>query len=125
MFNVPILKRIFALSRLGNCGMKATFWLWLITWSPIHPIEVPRCIHVGLLCVQEFAKDRPNMSTVISMLNSEIVDLPRPKQPAFILRQNNASDAESTAQHDQQRCSLNHVTLSMVEGRQEESSSYD
>ncbi|GLT32069.1 hypothetical protein SLA2020_067610 [Shorea laevis] len=85
--------------------------------DPSHDEEVLRCIHVGLLCVQEFAKDRPNMSTVISMLNSEIVDLPRPKQPAFILRQNNASDAESTAQHDQQRCSLNHVTLSTVQGR--------
>ncbi|GLT69400.1 hypothetical protein SLA2020_415550 [Shorea laevis] len=85
--------------------------------DPSHHEEVLRCIHVGLLCVQEFAKDRPNMSAVISMLNSEIVDLPRPKQPAFTLRQNNASDAESPAQHDQQRCSLNNVTLSTVEGR--------
>ncbi|GKV42321.1 hypothetical protein SLEP1_g49732 [Rubroshorea leprosula] len=80
--------------------------------DPSYDEEVLRCIHVGLLCVQEFAKDRPNMSTVISMVNSEIVDLPRPKQPAFILKQNHASDAESSAQHDQQRCSLNHVTLS-------------
>ncbi|GKV42309.1 hypothetical protein SLEP1_g49722 [Rubroshorea leprosula] len=85
--------------------------------DPSHDEEVLRCIYVGLLCVQEFAKDRPNMSTVISMLNSEIVDLPRPKQPAFILKQNNASDAESSAQHDQQRCSLNYVTQSTVQGR--------
>ncbi|PPD81874.1 hypothetical protein GOBAR_DD21202 [Gossypium barbadense] len=46
--------------------------------------EIWRCIHVGLLCVQEFAKDRPTMPTVVSMLNSEISDLSTPKQPAFI-----------------------------------------
>ncbi|GLT83107.1 hypothetical protein SLE2022_014160 [Rubroshorea leprosula] len=80
---------------------------------PSHHEQVLRCIHVGLLCVQEFAKDRPNMSTVISMLNSEIVDLPLPKQPAFTLRQNNASPA----QHDQQRYSVNNVTLSKIEAR--------
>ncbi|KAK8312333.1 hypothetical protein V6Z11_D01G033300, partial [Gossypium hirsutum] len=45
--------------------------------------EIWRCIHVGLLCVQEYAKDRPTMSTIVSMLNSEISDLNTPKQPAF------------------------------------------
>nr|KYP59288.1 Putative serine/threonine-protein kinase receptor [Cajanus cajan]KYP59296.1 Putative serine/threonine-protein kinase receptor [Cajanus cajan] len=47
-----------------------------------------RCIHIGLLCVQEFAADRPSMAAVISMLNSEILDLPPPTKPAFTLRQN-------------------------------------
>ncbi|MBA0638426.1 hypothetical protein Godav_022246, partial [Gossypium davidsonii] len=45
--------------------------------------EIWRCIHVGLLCVQECAKDRPTMPTVVSMLNCEISDLNTPKQPAF------------------------------------------
>ncbi|PPD81870.1 hypothetical protein GOBAR_DD21198 [Gossypium barbadense] len=45
--------------------------------------EIWRCIHVGLLCVQEYAKDRPTMSTIVLMLNSEISDLNTPKQPAF------------------------------------------
>ncbi|TYH29750.1 hypothetical protein ES288_A01G036900v1 [Gossypium darwinii] len=45
--------------------------------------EIWRCIHIGLLCVQEFAKDRPTMPTVVSMLNSEISNLSTPKQPAF------------------------------------------
>ena len=56
--------------------------------DPCFRLEISRCIHVGLLCVQEFVKDRPTMSTVISMLNSEIVDLPTPKQPAFTERRN-------------------------------------
>ncbi|KAI3932738.1 hypothetical protein MKW92_028004 [Papaver armeniacum] len=45
--------------------------------------EILRCIQVGLLCVQEFAKDRPIMSTVLSMLTSENATIPIPKQPAF------------------------------------------
>ncbi|KAK8292818.1 hypothetical protein V6Z11_D06G145300, partial [Gossypium hirsutum] len=46
--------------------------------------EILKSIHVGLLCVQNFAKDRPTMSTVTSMLSSEIENLPAPKQPPFI-----------------------------------------
>ncbi|MFQ6643438.1 hypothetical protein Gotur_018482 [Gossypium turneri] len=46
--------------------------------------EILKCIHVGLLCVQNFAKDRPTMSTVTSMLSSEIENLPATKQPPFI-----------------------------------------
>ena len=49
--------------------------------------DILRCIHIGLLCVQEFARDRPTMATVTSMLNSEIVDLPPPKEPAYTTRQ--------------------------------------
>ncbi|XP_017976001.1 PREDICTED: G-type lectin S-receptor-like serine/threonine-protein kinase At1g11330 [Theobroma cacao] len=80
-----------------------------------HFQEIKRCMHVGLLCVQEFAKDRPTISTVISMLNSEIVDLPTPKQPAFIERMI-AVDIESP-QNNQNRCSINDVTVTNVEGR--------
>lgn len=46
-------------------------------------MEIKRYIQVGLLCVQELEKDRPNVSTILSMLNSEIPDLPLPKLPAF------------------------------------------
>ncbi|XP_047314300.1 cysteine-rich receptor-like protein kinase 7 [Impatiens glandulifera] len=46
--------------------------------------EVLRCIHIGLLCVQEHAMDRPTMSDVAFMLCKEMA-LPSPKQPAFIL----------------------------------------
>ncbi|OMO64988.1 hypothetical protein COLO4_31645 [Corchorus olitorius] len=54
--------------------------------DPCYHKEILRCIHVGLLCVQEFPEDRPMISTVLSMLNSEIVDLPPPKEPAFTRR---------------------------------------
>ncbi|XVF18253.1 hypothetical protein REPUB_Repub11eG0005100 [Reevesia pubescens] len=77
--------------------------------------ETLRCIHIGLLCVQEFAKDRPNMSSVVSMLNSEIVDLPTPKQPAFTQR-DFTKDAESFLIM-QDRFSVNDVTITDFDGR--------
>ena len=83
--------------------------------EPCFEMEILRCIHVGLLCVQEFAKDRPIVSVVISMLKSEIVDLPHPKQPAFIERQI-ALDTKSSKQR-QSKCSDNNVTITMLQGR--------
>ncbi|XP_062109353.1 G-type lectin S-receptor-like serine/threonine-protein kinase At4g27290 isoform X1 [Humulus lupulus] len=44
--------------------------------------EVLRCIHIGLLCVQQSPFDRPNMSSVVTMLSSESV-LPQPKPPGY------------------------------------------
>jgi hypothetical protein len=77
--------------------------------------DILRCIHIGLLCVQEIAKERPTMATVVSMLNSEIVKFPHPSQPAFILRQ-----TEHRGDIDQQ-ChnlnSLNNVTVTNLQGR--------
>ncbi|XP_038688644.1 cysteine-rich receptor-like protein kinase 10 [Tripterygium wilfordii] len=45
--------------------------------------EVMRCIHIGLLCVQEDPVDRPTMETIVLMLNSYSVSLPLPQEPAF------------------------------------------
>ncbi|KAH7569105.1 hypothetical protein JRO89_XS06G0107300 [Xanthoceras sorbifolium] len=47
--------------------------------------EVMRCIHVGLLCVQEDPGARPTMATVVHMLNSYSVSPPLPRRPAFFL----------------------------------------
>ncbi|KAG6691512.1 hypothetical protein I3842_10G067000 [Carya illinoinensis] len=48
--------------------------------------EVIRCIHMGLLCVQEDPANRPTMATIALMLNSYSVTLPLPQQPAFLHR---------------------------------------
>ncbi|KAF9616866.1 hypothetical protein IFM89_032716 [Coptis chinensis] len=45
--------------------------------------EVMRCIHIGLLCVQEDVVRRPTMASVVLMLNSYSVTLPLPTTPAF------------------------------------------
>ncbi|KAI4333765.1 hypothetical protein L6164_018530 [Bauhinia variegata] len=44
--------------------------------------EASRSIIIGLLCVQERPEDRPDMSSVVLMLNGE-KGLPNPKQPGF------------------------------------------
>ncbi|GLU09078.1 hypothetical protein SLE2022_259540 [Rubroshorea leprosula] len=45
--------------------------------------ELLRCIHIGLLCVQQHYKDRPSMSSVILMLGGE-TKLVQPKEPGFL-----------------------------------------
>lgn len=47
--------------------------------------ELMRCIHIGLLCVQENVAKRPNMGSVVLMLNSYSVTLPLPSEPAFFI----------------------------------------
>ncbi|KAL9688059.1 hypothetical protein QQ045_032472 [Rhodiola kirilowii] len=77
--------------------------------------EILRCIHIGLLCVQELASDRPSVSTILPMLTSEILDLPRPKQPAFVTTGSSASLA--SAVRISTRVSVNRVTITEVQGR--------
>ncbi|RXH85983.1 hypothetical protein DVH24_017036 [Malus domestica] len=45
--------------------------------------ELLRCIHVGLLCVQEDTNKRPTMSSVVLMLKCEASSLLKPDRPAF------------------------------------------
>ncbi|KAM3701571.1 hypothetical protein ACJW31_05G183900 [Castanea mollissima] len=45
--------------------------------------EFLRYVHIGLLCVQEDACDRPTMSAMVVMLKSETVTLSQPERPAF------------------------------------------
>lgn len=47
--------------------------------------EMLRCIHVGLLCVQEDPYLRPTMASVVVMLNSRSITLPAPAAPAYAL----------------------------------------
>ncbi|KAF5472868.1 hypothetical protein F2P56_009537 [Juglans regia] len=48
-------------------------------------IEIMRCIHIGLLCVQENIAERPTMASVLLMLNSYSMALPVPSRPAFLM----------------------------------------
>ncbi|XP_039169024.1 G-type lectin S-receptor-like serine/threonine-protein kinase At1g61490 isoform X2 [Eucalyptus grandis] len=78
------------------------------------PLEITRCIHVGLLCVQDHATDRPNMSNVVLMLSGES-DLPQPRQPMFTFQ----SEMPNRSIPSQQESiwSVNTITNTMVEGR--------
>ncbi|KAH6835577.1 hypothetical protein C2S53_003119 [Perilla frutescens var. hirtella] len=52
--------------------------------------QVKRCMQVGLLCVQKFAKDRPTMPSVVSMLGTDDAILPEPKEPGFFIERNSS-----------------------------------
>lgn len=54
--------------------------------------EMMRCIHIGLLCVQENAADRPTMASVVLMLSSYSLTLAVPSQPAFFMHSSIESD---------------------------------
>ncbi|KAF8115004.1 hypothetical protein N665_0030s0052 [Sinapis alba] len=68
--------------------------------------DILRCIHIGLLCVQDSAASRPTMALVALMLNSSSFSLPRPSRPAFVIPSNDSSSTEVI------HMSLNEVTFS-------------
>ncbi|GKB24050.1 cysteine-rich receptor-like protein kinase 15, partial [Tanacetum coccineum] len=47
--------------------------------------DMMRCLHIGLLCVQEDHNDRPTMASVVLMLSSFSLTLPIPSEPAFFM----------------------------------------
>ncbi|KAJ6885617.1 cysteine-rich receptor-like protein kinase 10 [Populus alba x Populus x berolinensis] len=52
--------------------------------------EITRCIHIGLLCVQEDPNDRPTMTTIVLMLSSFSITLPLPREPAYFVKSRNS-----------------------------------
>ncbi|XP_021668386.2 G-type lectin S-receptor-like serine/threonine-protein kinase At1g11410 isoform X2 [Hevea brasiliensis] len=76
------------------------------------PDEVLRCIQVGLLCVQEDVMERPTMSAIVLMLNSEI-SLPSPKQPAFTFRKSSIISS-SSLKPKEGFCSVDEETITEV-----------
>ncbi|KAK7391019.1 hypothetical protein VNO78_19299 [Psophocarpus tetragonolobus] len=62
--------------------------------GPYSREEVIKCIHIGLLCVQEDPNDRPTMATVVYYLNSTSVNLPDPREPGYFKR--NIKDNKTT-----------------------------
>ncbi|XP_076935372.1 G-type lectin S-receptor-like serine/threonine-protein kinase At4g27290 isoform X3 [Bidens hawaiensis] len=76
--------------------------------------EIVRSIHIGLLCVQHHAEDRPTMSSVVVMLDNEST-LPPPKQPAFFTEVSlTETSALSSTPVDN---SNNNVTITVLEAR--------
>ncbi|KAM5586040.1 hypothetical protein ABKV19_005105 [Rosa sericea] len=58
--------------------------------------EIIRCIHIGLLCVQENVNDRPTMASVVSMLNSHSLTISVPSRPPYYGHYNTDSDTSGS-----------------------------
>ncbi|CAL5408513.1 unnamed protein product [Camellia sinensis] len=84
--------------------------------------EVSRCIHIGLLCVQEDPDARPSMATVVLMLNSYTITLAIPKEPAFFCPSKTGLNIGQGVESDQSTSksiplSVNDVTISELDPR--------
>jgi hypothetical protein len=75
--------------------------------------EVSKCIHIGLLCVQDSSSARPLMSSVVSILDSEAMPCAIPKQPMYFAQINHET---GDARIDREN-SVNGVSLTVLEGR--------
>ncbi|XP_024007717.1 G-type lectin S-receptor-like serine/threonine-protein kinase At1g11300 isoform X2 [Eutrema salsugineum] len=127
-----ILLEIVSGRRNSNSPLLANAWsMWNdgeinglvdpVIFDQVYEKEIQKCVHIGLLCVQEYANDRPSVATVCSMLSSEIADIPEPKQSAFISRnafipRTGVSEAESSENSDR-KASIIDVTITDVTGR--------
>ena len=80
--------------------------------NKISPDEIIRCIHIGLLCVQENSADRPTMSTVVLMLNSNSFTLPVPSKPAFFMDNSTRSLADMQLLEDNSRATRSNELMS-------------
>ncbi|TVU16225.1 hypothetical protein EJB05_39777, partial [Eragrostis curvula] len=73
--------------------------------------EVSRCIHIGLLCVQDSPDCRPLMSAVVFMLENKTTPLPLPMQPVYF-----ACMDTKPGQHNRV-FSVNNMSLTALDGR--------
>ncbi|GKB42226.1 kinase RLK-Pelle-DLSV family protein, partial [Tanacetum coccineum] len=58
--------------------------------------DIVRCMHIGLLCVQDNVSNRPTMSSVVLMLSSSSLTLPVPSEPAFFIGQFSVNDVSAS-----------------------------
>ncbi|XP_024021179.1 G-type lectin S-receptor-like serine/threonine-protein kinase At4g27290 [Morus notabilis] len=88
---------------------------YLRATSHLNRKEVLRCIHIGLLCVQQSPADRPDMSSVILMLGSA-AEMPQPEQPGYFMKMDSPSRYDHLPAMPESS-STNEITISQLEPR--------
>ena len=84
--------------------------------------EIMRCIHIGLLCVQENVASRPTMASVVLMLTSSSFSLLVPSKPAFFMHStttfsNSEISASDQSQSRSVQFSVNEASISELDPR--------
>ncbi|KAF8029638.1 hypothetical protein BT93_E2150 [Corymbia citriodora subsp. variegata] len=72
--------------------------------------EMLRCIHVALVCVQENVARRPNMASVVLMLESQSTTLPVPTRPAYLMDAN-CREMLTSSTHGSSPISINEASM--------------
>ncbi|GLT69385.1 hypothetical protein SLA2020_415420 [Shorea laevis] len=85
-------------------------------------LGVLRCIHLGLLCVQDNVDNRPTMSNVIFMLSNETTpkqrsNSPSQKQPTFAINMRTCYVDPILVTTETNISSVNKVTLIVPDAR--------
>uniref|UniRef100_A0A2N9J6S6 S-locus receptor kinase C-terminal domain-containing protein n=1 Tax=Fagus sylvatica TaxID=28930 RepID=A0A2N9J6S6_FAGSY len=110
-------------NKLGEGGFGPVYKAWKL-WKEGKPLElidtcledtciqseIVRCLHISFLCLQQQPEDRPNMSYVVMMLQSES-SLPETKEPGFI------AGKKSSLSSKNQSSSTNEMTITNLEAR--------
>ncbi|XP_058745957.1 G-type lectin S-receptor-like serine/threonine-protein kinase At4g27290 [Vicia villosa] len=76
--------------------------------------EALRCIHVSLLCIQQFPKDRPNMPSVVLMLGSD-GEFSKPKEPGYYIKKDSFVETSNLGQSE--KITTNDMTITLLEAR--------
>ncbi|KAJ0096669.1 hypothetical protein Patl1_27490 [Pistacia atlantica] len=82
--------------------------------------DMMRCIHIGLLCVQENVASRPTMASVVHMLTGGTLSLPTPSKPAFFMHSSTTTDNLESSTLDQSsnfQFSLNKASITELSPR--------
>ncbi|KAG8362944.1 hypothetical protein BUALT_BualtUnG0020800 [Buddleja alternifolia] len=120
-------------SKLGQGGFGAVYKAWRnwrerTTTNMIDPVlrassgflqDMLRCIHIGLLCVQENVGDRPTMASVVLMLNSFSITLQLPSRPAFF--ESTSFDEDASLLHNRRSRELEFKDLEFKESSETKS----
>jgi hypothetical protein len=69
------------------------------TLSSSSTAEIMKCIHIGLLCVQENVAERPTITSVVLMLSSYSITLSVPTKPAFLMYSSTRPDLSTQSQN--------------------------
>ncbi|GMY32338.1 putative receptor-like protein kinase At4g00960 [Fagus crenata] len=85
------------------------------TLKDVSTTEIKRCIHIGLLCVQENVADRPTMASIVLLLNSNSMTLQIPSQPAFFMHSNTESNISLQLENDSHQSKSSFVQTSINE----------
>ncbi|TYJ30445.1 hypothetical protein E1A91_A06G130300v1 [Gossypium mustelinum] len=87
-------------------------------------IEIMRCIHLGLLCVQDNIAYRPTMASVVLMLSSYSMTLPVPLRPAFSMHstmetetKSQSSSLSNQSKRETVQVSVNEASISELDPR--------
>ncbi|XP_042987042.1 putative receptor-like protein kinase At4g00960 isoform X1 [Carya illinoinensis] len=118
----------FPNEQIGECLTSYAWKMWRegtplnlvdLTMRVNSTVHLIRCIHIGLLCVQENIADRPTAASVVLMLSSQSITLAVPGRPPFLMYSGNGLDKSSECSGKSRKrhvqASINNVSITELD----------